>query len=145
MFTQEYAFVERCCFLRFLFEGKFRKYDISVKRKHTKSNENIIFSVFFTNFRKTKILFFMRCQFITGVGCSFEVVLLFLHTVSLFLLLLLLLLLLLRWLIINASSLLKCCCSSLSSFISYINRIKCSVVANMCSVNINQGRLKLRG
>ena len=143
MFTQEYAFVERCCFLRFLFEGKFRKYDISVKRKHTKTNENIIFSVFFTIFRKTKIVFFMRCQFITGVGCSFEVVLLFLRTVSLFLLLLLLLLL--RWLIFNASSLLKCCCSSLSSFISYINRIKCSVVANMCSVNINQGRLKLRG
>ena len=141
MFTQEYAFVERCCFLRFLFEGKFRKYDISVKRKHTKTNENIIFSVFFTNFRKTKILFFMWCQFITGVGCSFEVLLLFLRTVSLFLLLLLLL----HWLIFNASSLLKCCCSSLSSFISYINRIKCSVVANMCSVNINQGRLKLRG
>ena len=141
MFTQEYAFVERCCFLRFLFEGKFRKYDISVKRKHTKTNENIIFSVFFTNFRKTKILFFMRCQFITGVGCSFEVLLLFLRTVSLFLLLLLLL----HWLIFNASSLLKCCCSSLSSFISYINRIKYSVVANMCSVNINQGRLILRG
>ena len=144
MFTQEYAFVERCCFLRFLFEGKFRKYDISVKRKHTKTNENIIFSVFFKIFRKTKIVFFMRCQFITGVGCSFEVVLLFLRTVSLFLLLLLLLLLL-RWLIFNASSLLKSCCSSLSFFISYINRIKCSVVANMCSVNINQGRLKLRG
>ena len=143
MFTQEYAFVERCCFLRFLFDRKFRKYDIPVKRKHTKTNENIIFSVFLTNFRKTKILFFMRCHFITGVGCSFEVVLLFLRTVSLFLLLLLLLLL--RWLIFNASSLLKCCCSSLSSFISYINRIKCSVVANMCSVNINQGRLKLRG
>ena len=144
MFTQEYAFVERCCFLRFLFQGKFRKYDISVKRKHTKTNENIIFSVFFTIFRKTKIVFFMRCQFITGVGCSFEVVLLFLRTVSLFLLLLLLLLLL-RWLIFNASSLLKSCCSSMSFFISYINRIKCSVVANMCSVNINQGRLKLRG
>ena len=143
MFTQEYAFAERCCFLRFLFEGKFRKYDISVKRRHTKTNENIIFSVFFTIFRQTKIVFFMRCQFITGVGCSFEVVLLFLRTVSL--ILLLLLLLLLRWLIFNASSLLKSCCSSLSFFISYINRIKCSVVANMCSVNINQGRLKLRG
>ena len=34
----KYAFEERCCFLTFSFEGKFRKY-ISVKRKHTKTNE----------------------------------------------------------------------------------------------------------
>ena len=33
------------------FEGKFRKCDISVKRKHTKTNENMIFSALFTNFR----------------------------------------------------------------------------------------------
>ena len=60
IFTQEYAFAERCCFLIFSFEGKFRKYDISVKRKHTKNNENIIFSVLFTNFCQTKILIFMQ-------------------------------------------------------------------------------------
>ena len=57
---QEYAFTKRCCFLTFSFEGKFRKYDIFVKRKHTKTNENMIFSVLFTNFRKTKILIFMQ-------------------------------------------------------------------------------------
>ena len=62
IFTQEYTFAERCCFLTFSFEGKFRKYDISVKRKHTKTNENMIFSVLFTNFRKTKILIFMQCS-----------------------------------------------------------------------------------
>ena len=45
IFTQEYAFAERCCFLTFSFEGKFRKYDISVKRKHAKTNENMIFLV----------------------------------------------------------------------------------------------------
>ena len=61
IFTQEYAFAERYCFLAFSFEGTFRKYDISVKRKHAKSNENMIFSVLFTNFRKTKILIFMQC------------------------------------------------------------------------------------
>ena len=60
IFTQRYAFAERCCFLTFLFEGKLRK-NISVKRKHTKTNENMIFSPLFTNFRKTKILFFMQC------------------------------------------------------------------------------------
>ena len=59
MFTQEYAFAERCCFVTFLFEGKFRKYDISVKQKHTKTNEDVIFSVLFTNFRETKILILM--------------------------------------------------------------------------------------
>ena len=32
-----------------------------MKRKHTKADEKIIFSVFFTNFHKTKILFFMQC------------------------------------------------------------------------------------
>ena len=59
---KKYAFAERCCFLTFSFEGKLRKYDISVKRKHTKTNENMIFSAIFTNFRKRKILFFMQCQ-----------------------------------------------------------------------------------
>ena len=60
IFTQKYAFAERCCFLTFSFEEKFRKHYISVKRKHTKTNENMIFSVLFTNFRGTKILFFMQ-------------------------------------------------------------------------------------
>ena len=49
-------------FFTFLFEGKSRKYDISVKRKLTKTNENMIFSVLFTNFRKTIILFFFSCS-----------------------------------------------------------------------------------
>ena len=62
-FTEEYVFEERCCFLTFSFEGKFRKYDISVKRKNTETNENMIFSLLFTNFRKTKILFFMQCPY----------------------------------------------------------------------------------
>ena len=53
IFTQEYAFVERCYFLTFSFEGKFRNYDISVKGKPTKTNENIIFSDLFTSCRKT--------------------------------------------------------------------------------------------
>ena len=44
IFTQKYAFAERCCFLTFSFEGKLRKYDISVKQKHTKTNKNMIFS-----------------------------------------------------------------------------------------------------
>ena len=57
IFTQEYAFAERCCFLTFSFEGKFRKFDISVKRKLTKTNENTIFSSLFTYFSKTKIFF----------------------------------------------------------------------------------------
>ena len=59
IFTQECtcAEAERCCFLTFAFEGKFRKYDISVKRKLTKTNENITFSVLFTNFLNTKIFF----------------------------------------------------------------------------------------
>ena len=56
-FKQKYAFAERCCFLTFSFKGKLRKYDISVKRKHTKTNENIIFAALFTNFCETKILF----------------------------------------------------------------------------------------
>ena len=60
IFTEKYAFVERCCFLTFSLEGKLRKHDISVKRKHTKTNENIIFSAISTNFRKTKVLFFMQ-------------------------------------------------------------------------------------
>ena len=37
------------------------KNDIYVKRKHTKTNENMIFPVLLTSFRKTKILFFMQC------------------------------------------------------------------------------------
>ena len=61
IFTQKYAFVERCCFPTFSFEGKLRKYDISMKRKHTKTNEIMIFSALITNFRMTKILFFMHC------------------------------------------------------------------------------------
>ena len=62
MFTRKYAFTKRCCFLTFSFEGKLRKYDIFGKRKHTKINENMIFSTLFTNSRKTKILFFIRCS-----------------------------------------------------------------------------------
>ena len=62
IFTHKYAFAEWCCFLTFLFEGKFRKYDISVKWKHTETNEKMIFSALFTNLRKTKILFFMQWQ-----------------------------------------------------------------------------------
>ena len=57
---QKYALAERCCFLTFSFEGKFRKYDISVKCKHTKTQENMIFSALFKNFLKTKIIFFMQ-------------------------------------------------------------------------------------
>ena len=49
-------------FLHFRFEGKFRKYDISVKRKRTKADKKMIFSVLFTNFRTTKILLFMQCK-----------------------------------------------------------------------------------
>ena len=30
MFTQKYALAERCCFLTFSFEGKFKKYDIPI-------------------------------------------------------------------------------------------------------------------
>ena len=61
IFTQKYAIAERYYFLTFSFEGKFRKYDISVKRKRTKTNEKVIFPVLFTNFRQTKILFFILC------------------------------------------------------------------------------------
>ena len=60
IFTPEYAFAEKCCFLKFSFEQKFRKYDIPVKRKHTKTYENTIFPAFFTNFRKKK--FFFSCS-----------------------------------------------------------------------------------
>ena len=38
----------------FSFEGKLRKYDISVKRKHTKTNENMIFSDLFFFFIQWK-------------------------------------------------------------------------------------------
>ena len=62
IFTQKYALPERCCFLTFSIEGKLRKYDISVKLKRTKTNENMIFSALFTNFRNTKILFLMPCS-----------------------------------------------------------------------------------
>ena len=60
IFTQEYAFVERCSFLTFSLEGKIRKNDNSVKRKHTKNNENLIFSVLFKNFARRK--FFFSCS-----------------------------------------------------------------------------------
>ena len=70
IFTQKYAFAERCCFLTFSFEGKLIKYDISVKRKHTKTNENTIFSALFTNFCKTKILFFMQCLLYFYIMCQ---------------------------------------------------------------------------
>ena len=55
IFIQKSTFAERISFLTFSFEGKF-------KRKDTKSNENMIFSVLFTNFRKPKILFFMQSK-----------------------------------------------------------------------------------
>ena len=85
IFTQKYAFAERCCFLTFSFEGKLRKYDISVKRKNTKTNENMIFSALFTNFRKTKILFFMHCNIFlildkTSSPIRFMVVFIFLNS-----------------------------------------------------------------
>ena len=57
---QIYAFMERCCFLTFSFEGKFREYDISVKRKHTKTNENMTFSVLSQIFVRRK--FFFSCS-----------------------------------------------------------------------------------
>ena len=60
--TRKYAFAERCWFLTFSFEGKLRKHDKSVKQKHTRPNEIMIFSVLFTNFCKTKILFFIQCR-----------------------------------------------------------------------------------
>ena len=66
IFWQKYAFALRCCVLTFSFEGKLRKYDISVKREHTKTNESIIFSALFTNFRQTKITFFMQCRLSTS-------------------------------------------------------------------------------
>ena len=68
IFTQKYAFAERCCFLTFSFEGKFRKYDISVKRKHTETNEKMIFSILFTSFRRTKVLVFMQCKHIALIN-----------------------------------------------------------------------------
>ena len=58
IFTREYTFAERCCFLTFSFEGKFRKYYISVKRKQTKTNENMIFSVMFINFCQKEVFWF---------------------------------------------------------------------------------------
>ena len=58
---EKYVFGERCCFLTFSFEGKFRKNGISLKQKLTKANENMIFSALFTNFCKTDVLFFMQC------------------------------------------------------------------------------------
>ena len=55
IFMQKYAIEVRCYFLTFSLQGKLSKYDIYVKRKHTKTNENMIFSTLFT------ILFFMQC------------------------------------------------------------------------------------
>ena len=63
IFTQKYAFTERCCFLTFSFERKFRKYDISVKQtkiKLTKANKSMTFSAIFTTFCPMKIIFFMQ-------------------------------------------------------------------------------------
>ena len=60
IFSQKCAFAERCCFLTFSFEGKLRKYDISVKQKHTKTNENVIFSAFSQIFVRRK--FFFSCS-----------------------------------------------------------------------------------
>ena len=51
---------ESCCFCKFLFDGKLQKYDISVKRKHSKSNETMIPSVFFHQFFVTRKLDFLR-------------------------------------------------------------------------------------
>ena len=51
------------CFLRFLFEGNFRKYDISVLRKHTKTNKNMMFSVLLRKFPETRILCLMQCYY----------------------------------------------------------------------------------
>ena len=71
IFTQKYAFAERYCFLTFSFKGKLRKYDISVKRKHTKSNENITFSALFTHFHNENSFFMQwnHCK-ITRKSCS---------------------------------------------------------------------------
>ena len=54
-----YARIRICgkILLSFSLKEKFRKYDISIKRKHTKTNENMIFPILFTNFHKTEILF----------------------------------------------------------------------------------------
>ena len=57
-FTQEYAFAERCCILTFSFEGKLKEYDISLKRKYMKTNENMIFSVLFRNVHQPENSFF---------------------------------------------------------------------------------------
>ena len=60
MFTQKYAFTERCCFLTLSFEASSENM-IFPWQKHTGTNKNMIFSTVFTNFRKTKILFFKLC------------------------------------------------------------------------------------
>ena len=62
IFMRGYAFAERFCFLTFSFEGKFRKYHISMKRMHAKTNGKMIFSVLFTYLCKTNMLFFMQCM-----------------------------------------------------------------------------------
>ena len=41
------------------FEGKLRKYDISMKRKHTKTNENMIFSALF--FFSSSAIYIQSC------------------------------------------------------------------------------------
>ena len=51
---------DSCCFCKFLFDGKLQKYDISVKRKHSKSNETMIPSGFFHQFFVTQKLDFSR-------------------------------------------------------------------------------------
>ena len=91
IFTSSYRiwtfhiYAERCGFLTFSFEGKLRKYDISVKRKNTKTNVNMTFYALFTNFRKTKILFFMHCNIFlildkTSFTIRFMVVFIFLNS-----------------------------------------------------------------
>ena len=52
--------------LSYIFVWKFRKY-ISLKRKHMKTNEKS-FSVLFTNFRRTKVLFLIECYLILNLG-----------------------------------------------------------------------------
>ena len=71
---QEYTFAERFLLhfrLNKSLGNVIRKYDISVKRKHTKTNENMNFSVLFTNFRKTNILYFRKVRHIINIQMNF--------------------------------------------------------------------------
>ena len=69
IFRQEYAFAERCCFLTFSLEGNFRKYDISVKRKHTKTKEKWSFLYFSKIFVRWK--FFFSCS-VRSRTCEYQ-------------------------------------------------------------------------